>query len=106
VARAACERFHAKRMVLTRGGEGGLFLEEGEVRRSAVLPSFARDRIGAGDAFTAGFLYAVLSGRDETALDYGLAMAALKHSLAGDTLITTPAEVEQVVAREARGIQR
>lgn len=106
VAHAACERFHARRLVLTRGGEGGLFLEEGEVRRSAVLPSFPRDRIGAGDAFTAGYLYATLAGRQQEALDYGLAMAALKHSLPGDTLLTTVAEVERVMARGEGGIRR
>ena len=59
-----------------------------------------------GDAFTAGFLYAWLRGRREQALDYGLAMAALKHSVAGDTLATTVDEVERVVARGERGIRR
>ncbi len=106
IARAARERFGARTFVLTRGGEGGLFLEEGAVRRAAVFPSVRRDRIGAGDAFTAGFLYATLTGRDERALDYALALAALKHSLPGDTLLTTPEEVERIVARDAHGIRR
>jgi 2-dehydro-3-deoxygluconokinase len=64
------------------------------------------DRIGAGDAFTAGFLYAMLTGREKRALDYGLALAALKHSVPGDTLSTTPEEVERVLAREVRDIRR
>jgi 2-dehydro-3-deoxygluconokinase len=106
VAWAALERFDARAVVLTRGAEGGLCVERGEVRRCAVFPSLATDRIGAGDAFTAGFLYATLTGREDAALDYGLAMAALKHSLPGDTLVTTREEVERVVAREAQGIRR
>jgi 2-dehydro-3-deoxygluconokinase len=106
VAWAALERFDARTVVLTRGGEGGLCVERGDLRRCAVFPSLATDRIGAGDAFTAGFLYATLTGREDAALDYGLALAALKHSLPGDTLVTTREEVDRVVSREAQGIRR
>jgi 2-dehydro-3-deoxygluconokinase len=43
------------------------------------------DRIGAGDAFAAGVLHGLRSGRDlETTASYGLALACLKHSLPGD----------------------
>jgi 2-dehydro-3-deoxygluconokinase len=106
VAWSALERFGARTLVVTRGAEGGLLVEGGSLHRCAVFPSWASDRIGAGDAFTAGFLYGTLTGREERALEYGCAMAALKHSLPGDTLLTTPAEVERVVARETLGIRR
>jgi 2-dehydro-3-deoxygluconokinase len=107
VARRAREHFRCQTLVLTRGAEGGLALgADGSLRRLTVFPSARVDRIGAGDAFTAGFLYAVLTGRDERALDYGLALAALKHSVPGDTLCTTPEEVERVVARDLRDIRR
>lgn len=55
---------------------------------------------------TTDVLYATLTGRGERALDYGLALAALKHSLPGDTLATTPEELERIVAREVRDIRR
>jgi 2-dehydro-3-deoxygluconokinase len=106
VARQALAAFGCRVVALTRGGEGGLSIGSGGVRRSTVFPSSRVDRVGAGDAFTAGFLYATLSGREERALDYGLAMAALKHSLPGDTLQTTPEEVERVVARQLGDIRR
>ena len=106
LAAAARERFACRTIVLTLGAEGAVCFDDGERRRCATFPAQARDRIGAGDAFTAGFLYATLSGRAERALDYGLAMAALKHSLPGDTLSTTPEEVERVLARGERGIRR
>ena len=106
MAAAARERFGCRTLALTLGGAGALCVDDGMRRRCAVFPSHPRDRIGAGDAFTAGFLYAWLGGRREQALDYGLAMAALKHSVAGDTLATTVDEVERVLARGERGIRR
>jgi 2-dehydro-3-deoxygluconokinase len=105
VAREASGRFRCRTVVLTRGGEGGLSLEGGRVRRCAAFPSSPIDRVGAGDAFTAGYLYATLAGREE-ALDFGLAMAALKHSIPGDTMTTSLPEVERIVTREAHGIRR
>jgi 2-dehydro-3-deoxygluconokinase len=106
LAAAARERFSCRTIVLTLGAEGAVCFDDGARRRCATFPSQARDRIGAGDAFTAGFLYATLRGRAERALDDGLALAALKHSLPGDTLSTTPEEVERVLARGERGIRR
>lgn len=105
VAREAHSRFRCRTVVLTRGAEGGLSVEDGRVRRCAAFPSSPIDRVGAGDAFTAGYLFATLTGREE-ALDYGLALAALKHSVPGDALTTSLPEVERIVAREAHGIRR
>jgi 2-dehydro-3-deoxygluconokinase len=105
VAAEAQGRFGCRSIVLTRGGEGGISVEEGRVRRCAVFSSTHIDRVGAGDAFTAGYLYATITGRED-ALDFGLAMAALKHSIPGDTVSTQPAEVERILAREAHGIRR
>jgi len=105
VAAAAQERFRCRNVVLTRGGEGGISVEDGRIRRCAVFASAPIDRVGAGDAFTAGYLYAMLKGKEE-ALDYGLAMAALKHSVPGDSVATQPEEVERILARESHGIRR
>lgn len=106
LAAQARERFGCRTVVLTLGAEGALCIDDGERRRCATFPSHPRDRIGAGDAFSAGFLYAWLSGRRAQALEYGLALAALKHSVPGDTLATTREEVERVMARGAGGIRR
>jgi 2-dehydro-3-deoxygluconokinase len=105
VARDAQSHFRCRTVVLTRGAEGGLSVEDGRVRRCAAFPSSPIDRVGAGDAFTAGYLFATLTGREE-ALDYGLALAALKHSIPGDTMATTLPEVERILAREGHGIRR
>lgn len=106
LAEAARKRFGCRTLALTLGGDGAVCADDGTRRRCAVFPSHPRDRIGAGDAFTAGFLYAWLHERRERALDYGLAMAALKHSVVGDTLATSLDEVERVMVRGERGIRR
>lgn len=106
VARAAQERFGARTLVLTRGAKGALSIEAGCLRTSPSFPVSRVDRIGAGDAFTAGFLWATLTGRHEQALDCGLALAALKHSIPGDTVATTPAELLGLLERDTREIRR
>ncbi len=106
VAGAAQARFGARTLVLTRGAQGALSLEQGQLRSAASFPVSRVDRIGAGDAFTAGFLWATLTGREDRALDCGLALAALKHSVSGDTLATTPAELLSLLDREHREIRR
>ena len=57
------------------------------------------DRIGAGDAFSAGFIYAATTGVGWAhAVRYGTAMSALKHGIPGDFAVVTRQEVEQVMA--------
>ncbi len=53
------------------------------------------DRVGAGDSFTAGFLYGWLSDKDiQKGVQYGNAFAALKHTIPGDLNWSTLEEVE------------
>jgi 2-dehydro-3-deoxygluconokinase len=57
------------------------------------------ERIGTGDAFAAGVLHGLDSGwSDAASLDFGLAAAALKHSLAGDFSPASEAQVKAVAA--------
>lgn len=62
------------------------------------------DRIGSGDAFVAGFLYGKLQKWTWTpALEFGVAAAALKHTVPGDVNRVTVAEVQAVLAGEDAG---
>ncbi len=58
------------------------------------------DRLGAGDSFAGGFLYAYLTNNEdiEWALKYGTAVSALKHSNPGDFNWFAPEEVEKLIA--------
>ena len=53
------------------------------------------DRVGAGDSFTAGFLYGWLKDKDvQKGVQYGNAFAALKHTFPGDFNWSSLEEVE------------
>ncbi|MCS7192794.1 MAG: sugar kinase [Armatimonadetes bacterium] len=64
------------------------------------------DRLGAGDAFAAGLIYGILQGNWETGLRYGLAMAAIKHTIPGDWFIGTKSEIEAIIQAQQRGVVR
>lgn len=60
------------------------------------------DRVGAGDAFTAGFICGYLEGDLERAVRLGNAMCALKHTMVGDMCWAEREEVEQLLAGGSR----
>ena len=64
----------------------------------------AVDRIGSGDAFTAGLIYGwnQLSSRQE-ALDFAAAAGSFKHSIPGDFLRATVEEVQALLRGEQGG---
>ena len=62
------------------------------------------DRVGGGDAFIAGLVHGLLTFNDEQkALEFGVAASALKHTIEGDALVSTEAEVEAVRQGETSG---
>ncbi|WP_294323258.1 sugar kinase [uncultured Sphingomonas sp.] len=67
----------------------------GSVQTDEVAIAGIVDRIGGGDAFASGVLHALMSGRDEaTAAQWGLAVAALKHSLPGDFSLFRQSDID------------
>jgi 2-dehydro-3-deoxygluconokinase len=55
------------------------------------------DRVGAGDSYTAGFVYGYLTGDVEKGVKYGNAYSALKHSIPSDANWSTLSEVENLL---------
>ena len=56
------------------------------------------DRIGSGDAYVAGAIYALLEfGRIEEMARYGDAMAALKNTIIGDTTECDVTDIERII---------
>lgn len=66
------------------------------------------DRVGAGDSFAAGFIYGLITYRDDQrALEFAAAASCLKHSISGDFNRVEVAEVEALVKGEGSGrVQR
>lgn len=64
------------------------------------------DRVGAGDSFTAGFIYGYLTGNAEKGVKYGNALAALKHTMPGDFNWSTLDEVEAQIKGAGLRISR
>lgn len=66
------------------------------------------DRIGGGDSFGGGLIYALLSGKStQEALEFAVAASALKHSIEGDYNFATAAEVEKLAGGDGSGrVQR
>src|SRR5262249_9939049 len=77
---------------LTLGEAGSAVLtDEVRVLRPARLYTVSVvDRVGAGDAYAAGFLWASLTGRTpQEAIDAATALAALKCTIWGDVSLVT-----------------
>lgn len=64
------------------------------------------DRLGAGDSFAAGLIHGLLNDDPQQALDWGVAISALKHSVPGDFACFSLAEVEALVQGTALRISR
>ena len=83
---------------MTLGARGAVVYQEGRFVESPALPvpGACRDTTGAGDAFHAGFLHALLDGRDlEECLRVGCAVAALKcRRLGARAGLPTPKELD------------
>lgn len=66
------------------------------------------DRVGGGDSFAAGLIYACLNGYDpQKAVEFAVAASALKHSVEGDFNHASLVEVEKLMAGDGSGrVQR
>ncbi|HET8529544.1 MAG TPA: sugar kinase [Methylomirabilota bacterium] len=98
----------AATIALTLGEAGAAVLTAGGIYRpSRRYMVSVVDRVGAGDAFAAGFLWATLLGRDaQQAVDAATALAALKCTIWGDVPIVSRAELEELLATDSTEIRR
>ena len=62
------------------------------------------DRVGMGDSYASGFIYAVLAGKDpQEAVEFAAAHGALAGTTPGDTSMASLAEVVREVERAQKG---
>ena len=66
------------------------------------------DRVGGGDAFSAGWIYALINNyKPQEAIEFAVATSCLKHSIEGDFNLVSKEEVENLAKGNASGrVQR
>ncbi len=66
------------------------------------------DRVGGGDSFSSGLIYALIDGMDDrNALEFGVAASCLKQTIFGDYNLVTVEEVQKLAAGATSGrVQR
>ncbi len=89
------------------GYSGALYTADG-FAESRTYSMRIVDRVGGGDAFAAGLIYAMTHGYDlQKAVDFAVAAAVLKHSIEGDVAYITVDEIEQLAGGDGTGrVQR
>ena len=115
VARELQKRFDFAAVAITlrenplvwRNTWSALILADGALHQGPRYDVEIVDRIGAGDAFSAGLIFGRLECRDwKKAVDYGTALSALKHTVLGDFSVASRREVEQVMAGGSLRVSR
>jgi 2-dehydro-3-deoxygluconokinase len=106
VAEKLAERFGFKVVAITLRGDLSVWkntwtaiaFADGKIYKTRTYEVDIVDRVGGGDSFTAGFLWAWIREKDiQKGVDYGVAFSALKHSIPGDFNWCTLEEVEAQV---------
>lgn len=101
------ERWKGADIVLTQGADGTSAYDGEGLYHATAFEVPNPIRIGAGDAFDAGLLYALLEGKTlAQALVYGNAIAALKLTMPGDIALITRQEVETFLLNQSSSLVR
>ncbi|MDE7373303.1 MAG: sugar kinase, partial [Clostridia bacterium] len=87
---------------------GAMLYVDGEAHFSKTYSVRIVDRVGGGDSFGAGLIYAMLNGYGvQDAIEFAVAASALKHTVEGDYNRVTVQEVEQLKGGNSSGrVQR
>ena len=85
-----------------------LLYDSGEFYKSKKYTMTIVDRVGGGDSFGGGLIYACLSGySSQDTIEFAVAASCLKHSIEGDMNLVTLAEVKNLMKGDGSGrVQR
>jgi 2-dehydro-3-deoxygluconokinase len=116
VARQLMARFNFKQVAITlresisasHNGWSAMLYTGGQGHFSRRYDVSIVDRVGGGDSFAGGLIYALLRGDGpEKAINFAVAASCLKHSVSGDYNRVTLEEVETLAKGDASGrVQR
>ena len=85
------ERMGTQELIVTRGGQGALWVNNLGTLQSKIFPVTVKDTVGAGDSFLAAILFGISHLLEpQQSLDYAAALGAMVASKEGaNTLIST-----------------
>jgi 2-dehydro-3-deoxygluconokinase len=116
VAAQISKRFGCKKVAITlresfsasENGWSALLWEPGNASYSNRYHIHIVDRVGGGDSFAGGLIFALLRGDDnQKAINFAVAASCLKHTVPGDYNRVTVDEVESLAGGDASGrVQR
>ncbi len=116
VATKLTERFKFKGVAITlresfsasHNGWSGLYFTGGTACFSRRYDLEIVDRVGGGDSFAAGLIYALGKKKSaQEAIEFAVAASCLKHSISGDFNLVKLSEVEGLLAGDGSGrVQR
>jgi 2-dehydro-3-deoxygluconokinase len=112
VARQLVDRFHLRLAAITlreshsasENTWSACLWDGREFLRSRSYRIQIVDRVGGGDAFTAGLVFGMLTDKSHAeALEFAVAASCLKQTIMGDFNVTSVAEVEALAAGSVAG---
>lgn len=116
VARQLTEKFGFEKVAITLRESisandndwSAMLYSEGKGHYSKLYHLHIVDRVGGGDSFGGGLIYALCSGKDpQSAIEFAVAASALKHSIEGDYNFVSADEVEKLAKGSGSGrVQR
>ena len=116
VARQLADRFGFQKVAITLRSSisandnnwAAMLYENGQYYFSKSYLMHIVDRVGGGDSFGAGLIYACLNGfAPQEAIEFAVAASCLKHSVEGDFNMMSVSEVKTLAGGDASGrVQR
>ena len=118
VAEQLVKRFGCKKVAITLRTSLSAFdnlwagmLYDAKAKKACFSKEYALhivDRVGGGDSFGGGLIYALATGKKpQAAIDFAVAASALKHSIEHDFNLVSVAEVESLASGNGTGrVQR
>ena len=116
VAQQICQRFGCEKVAITLRGSisandndwAAVLYCDGEAYFSPTYRVHIVDRVGGGDSFGGGLIYALLVRKtSQETINYAVAASCLKHSIEHDFNLVSVSEVEELAGGNASGrVQR
>lgn len=116
VAKQLMERFNFKKVAITlresisasRNGWSAMLFANGQASFAKRYEIEIVDRVGGGDSFAAGLIYALLNDFDpQKTVEWATAASALKHTIPGDLNLVNADEIARLAGGDASGrVQR